>query len=101
MDISVLIPIRDEELNLPEFHQIAANSLSTNKSVIGRLEFIYINDCSEDKSLEVLHDLAKTDTRIKIIDFSKQFLPLVDCSTSFSKSSICPNFDSKFSLIVL
>ena len=73
MDISVLIPIRDEELNLPEFHQIAANSLSTNKSVIGRLEFIYINDCSEDKSLEVLHDLAKTDTRIKIIDFSKQY----------------------------
>ena len=36
-------------------------------------EFIYVNDGSSDRTLEILQDLAKNDPRVQVVDFSRNF----------------------------
>jgi len=70
MDLSVIIPIYNEELNISLLH-------SRLKKVIDSLnvswEFIFINDGSKDNSLILIKELAKNDQRIKYISFSRNF----------------------------
>ena len=37
------------------------------------VEFIFINDGSKDKTLDILQDIAKVDKNVKIISFSRNF----------------------------
>lgn len=68
--ISVILSFYDEEAVLPAF-------LQRLKTVFDKLdfdsEFIFVNDASQDKSLEILRSEAKTDSRIKVINMSRQF----------------------------
>ena len=70
MDISVVIPVFNEESNLPVLHERLVNAIT---SITNSYEFIFINDGSKDNSLAVIKELKQKNPQIKYIDFSKNF----------------------------
>lgn len=69
-DLSVVIPIYNEEGNIPLLHERLTRTLEEMK--VG-YEFIFINDGSRDRSVELLRELAQKDSHVKYIDFSRNF----------------------------
>ncbi|HMX60966.1 MAG TPA: glycosyltransferase family 2 protein [Chitinophagales bacterium] len=70
MEISVVIPVFNEEANLPLLHERLVNAIT---SCSNDYEFIFVNDGSTDKSLQIIRDLAARFAQVKYIDFSKNF----------------------------
>jgi glycosyltransferase involved in cell wall biosynthesis len=68
--ISVVVPIFNEEENLPELRQRIAGALD---SVGDSWELICVNDGSRDRSLEMLREMHQNDPRIKLINLSRNF----------------------------
>ncbi|MCX6256649.1 MAG: glycosyltransferase family 2 protein [Bacteroidia bacterium] len=69
-DLSVVIPVFNEELNIgPLYQRLKATMEKLDLSY----EFIFVNDGSSDKSLELVKMLAFTDKNVKYIDFSRNF----------------------------
>lgn len=69
-DISVLIPFLNEEENLAENYQQIKAVLDDNKLLA---EIIYVDDGSKDKGADIIRQIAKTDSRVKLISFFKNF----------------------------
>ncbi|MCC7104738.1 MAG: glycosyltransferase family 2 protein [Chloroflexi bacterium] len=70
MQLSVIIPILNEEENIPALHEELMGVLET----LGRtFEVIYVDDGSTDRSFELLRDLAMSDPRIQVIRFRRNF----------------------------
>lgn len=69
-DISVIIPIYNEEKIIPELYQRLRDSVL---KVSPNYELIFVNDGSRDNSLYHLMQLAKTDSKVFFINFSKNF----------------------------
>ncbi len=67
---SVLVPIYNEENNLPELYRRLIPVLSSLKEAY---EIIFVDDGSLDESANVLEGLAKTDKGVKIITLSRNF----------------------------
>lgn len=68
--ISLVIPVFNEEKVLDVLYKKICNIATKQKEVF---EIIFINDGSSDKSLEKLLDMHKLDSRVKIIDLSRNF----------------------------
>jgi glycosyltransferase involved in cell wall biosynthesis len=66
MKLTVEIPIYNEEKNLPMFFDSFYAVMEEQKY---DYELLAVNDCSRDKSLEVLRNYANKDSRIKVISF--------------------------------
>ena len=70
--ISIILSFRNEEANIPELtRRIAA--VFADKPY--DYEMIFINDCSNDRSLSMLSALAVKNTRVKIINTSRRCGP--------------------------
>ena len=69
--ISVIVPCFNEEEALPYFYE-EINKTSKIMSYID-FEFIFVNDGSKDRTLSVIKQLSKNDTRVKYISFSRNF----------------------------
>jgi dolichol-phosphate mannosyltransferase len=67
--ISVIVPCFNEEESLVAFNQ----TLFQHLPEIYSYEVIYVNDGSRDKTLSVILSLAKANTTIKYISFSRNF----------------------------
>ena len=70
MEISVVIPVFNEEQNLLVLYDRLLNSVTL---ITNNYEFIFVNDGSKDNSLEIIKSLAEKNKQIKYIDFSKNF----------------------------
>lgn len=70
MDLSVIIPIYNEEANIPALYDRLRGVLDPMGL---RYEFIFINDGSRDQSLALVQTLAMRDERVRFIDFSRNF----------------------------
>jgi dolichol-phosphate mannosyltransferase len=70
-EISIVIPTYCEEGNIFELYEQLQRELS--KSEIHSFEIIYVNDGSNDNSLEKIKELAIRDERVKYIHFSRNF----------------------------
>ena len=68
--ISIIVPCYNEEEALPLFYK-EVNKVS--ETMHEDFEFIFVNDGSSDKTLEVIKNLAKLDERCKYINFSRNF----------------------------
>lgn len=71
MELSIIIPIYNEEDSLLELHRAICQALSDPKLV---WEVIYVNDGSKDKSINILETLANTDPEhVRVVDFRRNF----------------------------
>lgn len=68
--ISIIVPCYNEEEALPLFYK-EVNKVS--ETMDEEFEFIFVNDGSSDKTLEVIKNLTKLDERCKYINFSRNF----------------------------
>ena len=69
--ISIIIPAYNEEESLPFLFE-RLNEL-TNKIENYEFEFLYVNDGSKDRTLEIIKEQRQIDNRISYVDFSRNF----------------------------
>lgn len=70
--ISVIVPCYNEQEAIPFFYEEIVK-VSHNMENEAVFEYLFINDGSKDKTIEVLRDLAQKDERVKYVSFSKNF----------------------------
>lgn len=84
MDLSVVIPIYNEEDNiLPLIERL--------RGVIGGMglssvEYIFINDGSRDRSMEIIKELSQKNSEIKFINLSRNFGHQIAVTAGLDKS---------------
>ena len=70
VEFSVIIPIYNEELNIP-------NLVTRLRPVVEKIgmsyELVFVNDGSRDNSIHLIKALAQADERVRYIDFSRNF----------------------------
>jgi dolichol-phosphate mannosyltransferase len=85
MDLSIIIPIYNEEGNiqklLDRLHGVV------NNMNLKEVEFIFINDGSRDRSMEMIKNIAKTDKSVKFINFSRNFGHQVAVTAGIDKAN--------------
>ncbi|OGX84846.1 glycosyltransferase family 2 protein [Hymenobacter coccineus] len=72
MELSVIVPIYNEEANIAEVYRRLLGVLEA-MPLPGNFELIFVNDGSRDHSFTLLLALAERDTRVRYIDFSRNF----------------------------
>lgn len=70
MEISVVVPIYNEEGNIPQMYERLTKVL---KEICSSYEIIFVNDFSKDNSLSIIKDLSKKDNSVQYISFSRNF----------------------------
>lgn len=70
--VSWVIPIYNEEFNIPKLWE-ALESLRTGISDRYNAEFIFIDDGSRDRSMDLLTKLYEQDKDVKVLSFSRNF----------------------------
>src|SRR2546430_1273892 len=69
-DLSVFLPVFDEEPNLRLLHEKLDKALQK----LGRTaEIIYVDDGSKDGSLAILRELAATDPRVRVVSLKRNY----------------------------
>lgn len=69
--ISIIVPCYNEEESLPIFYKEIKKIAKKMNNV--DFEYMFINDGSKDKTLEILKGLSKKDKRVRFISFSRNF----------------------------
>jgi glycosyltransferase involved in cell wall biosynthesis len=82
-DISVVIPLYNEDESLRELHQQLRSTLSRMNV---RYELIFVDDGSTDRSFQVLRDLKRVDKHVKIIRFRRNYGKSAALSVGFEKA---------------
>jgi glycosyltransferase involved in cell wall biosynthesis len=70
MDVSVVIPFLDEEESLPELYQQLTDVLASTK---WSYELIFVDDGSQDKGWEFVRSVAKNDSSVRAVKFTRNF----------------------------
>ena len=68
--LSIVVPLLNEEEVLPVFHKRLSTVLD---SLTMDVEVIYVNDGSNDNTLGIMEKLKEVDSRVAIIDLSRNF----------------------------
>jgi len=69
--ISVLVPLHNEQLALPELLRRISSVLDITPG--GPHEMVFVDDGSSDSTLQILEDAAKLDSRVLVIALSRNF----------------------------
>lgn len=70
MDLSIIIPIKDERENIKRLHDHLCAALCQGRR---SFEIIFVDDGSSDGSYDVLRQLAAVDTRVKVVRLRRNF----------------------------
>lgn len=70
MKISVVAPVYNEEKLIYEFYERTSKTL---RGLTGDYEIILVNDGSKDKSKEIMLEISSKDTKVKVINFIRNF----------------------------
>ena len=70
--MSIIVPCYNEEESIPIFYN-EMQKIVKNLAKKATFEFLFVNDGSKDKTLEILRDLAKKDKKVRYISFSRNF----------------------------
>lgn len=68
--ISIIVPCYNEEQAIPFFYDEITKIAESLKE---DFEFIFVNDGSSDKTINIIKEYAKKDKRVKYINFSRNF----------------------------
>ncbi|MCY7485300.1 glycosyltransferase family 2 protein [Paenibacillus alvei] len=82
--ISVVVPMYFEEQVVHECYKRLSKVLNETKY---DYEIIFVNDGSEDNTLELLSALAKDDQRVRVLDFSRNFGHQIAVTAGINHSS--------------
>src|SRR5262249_19495580 len=63
VDVSVLVPVLNEERHIRD-----AVAAMQAQRFSGTIELLFADGCSEDRTREILHELAAGDPRIRVLD---------------------------------
>ena len=69
-DLSVVVPVFNEEAVLPEFARVLTETLAPAGLAY---EIVFVNDGSSDGTAQRLEALCQKDGRVKVIEFSRNF----------------------------
>ncbi len=83
IQLSVIIPLYNEEGSLKELHQQLRSTLG-RMSV--RYELLFVDDGSTDRSFQILRDLKRVDHHVKIIRFRRNYGKSAALSVGFEKA---------------
>jgi glycosyltransferase involved in cell wall biosynthesis len=92
MDLSVIIPIKDEQDNLRPLHEQLTGALQP----LGRdYELIFVDDGSTDASFAVLTELAGADAHVKVVRLRRNFgqTPALQAGIDWSVGDILITLD--------
>lgn len=82
-DISVVVPLYNEEESLRELHGQLRSTLGRMNS---RYEIIFVDDGSTDRSFQVLRDLKRIDRHVKIVRFRRNYGKSAALAVGFDKA---------------
>jgi glycosyltransferase involved in cell wall biosynthesis len=68
--LSIVVPVFNEEDVLPEFQRRLSAVLDTHGI---DAEIVYVNDGSRDRTIALLLELHRTDSRVAVVDLSRNF----------------------------
>lgn len=93
MDISVVIPLYNEEESLPELYQWIERVMNANNF---SFEVIFVNDGSTDHSWEVIEALSKQSDRVKGIKFRRNYgkSPALYCGFKMAQGDVVITMDA-------
>ncbi len=72
IELSIVLPIYNEAENIPELYRRLTQTLELEKAMQS-VEILFINDGSSDRSAELISALHQTDSRVKLLSFSRNF----------------------------
>ena len=70
--ISIVVPCYNEEESLPLFYE-EMRKITKQMEEKATFEFVFVNDGSRDKTLDILRRFARMDERVRYISFSRNF----------------------------
>lgn len=93
MDISVIIPLYNEEESLPELYSWIERVMNENKF---SFEVIFINDGSTDNSWKVIEDLKNKSDKVKGIKFRRNYgkSPALYCGFKKAQGEVVITMDA-------
>jgi len=72
--ISLIVSCFNEEKTIPLFYEEMENVINTDFNDLDiEFEYIFVNDGSDDKTLEVIKDIRKQDRKVRYVSFSRNF----------------------------
>ena len=83
VDISIVIPVYNEEENIKELH---AEIIAVLPSVTESYEIIFVDDGSTDNTFNILKEINKKDEKVKAIKFRRNFGQTAAISAGFDYS---------------
>ena len=69
--LSVIVPCYNEQESLPYFYK-EIKKVEKEMDYVD-FEYIFVNDGSKDKTLDILRDFAKKDKKVRYVSFSRNF----------------------------
>ena len=69
-ELSVVVPVCNEQESVPELYRRLTAALS---GVVRSFEVVLVDDGSNDRSWEIIRELAARDGRVKGLSFSRNF----------------------------
>jgi len=72
-ELSLIIPIFNEEEVLPELHRRLSEVMSEIGQSVRSWEVVFVDDGSKDDSLRLLKGMAAAEPRFKVLSFSRNF----------------------------
>lgn len=93
MDISVIIPLYNEDESLPELHNWIQRVMNANQY---SYEIIFVNDGSTDRSWEVIEELQREDTNVRGIRFRRNYgkSPALYCGFKVAEGNVVITMDA-------
>lgn len=70
--LTLVVPSYNEEESLPLFYETTEKITRAEMPEV-EIEYLFIDDGSRDKTLEVIHSLAEKDGRVHFVSFSRNF----------------------------
>lgn len=93
MDISVVVPLYNEEESIPELYSWIKRVMNDNSF---SYEVIFVNDGSTDHSWEVIEKLAKEDEHVRGIKFRRNYgkSPALYCGFELAQGDVVITMDA-------
>ncbi|MBO5157953.1 MAG: glycosyltransferase family 2 protein [Prevotella sp.] len=93
MDISVIIPLYNEDESLPELHDWIVRVMNAHKFTY---EIIFVNDGSTDRSWEVITELSRKNEHVRGIKFRRNYgkSPALYCGFKEAQGNVVITMDA-------